>query len=128
MTRGFVLDTGALIALEKPAKNRIMIGLLADPRPEHRLVISAGSVAEAWRGDARQAALAMLLRRSDVQVAEITVPVAKAIGAYLGQRADGDDLVDAHVVMLARHHRLPVITADPDDLRAFDPKLFLVEI
>ncbi|WP_370026880.1 PIN domain-containing protein [Planotetraspora sp. GP83] len=123
-----MLDTGALIALEKPGKNRRMIGLLADIDPERKLVISAGSVAEAWRGDARQAALAMLLRRSDVEVVEITVPVAKAIGSYLGQRADGDDLVDAHVVMLAHRYRLPVITSDPDDLRTFEPKLPLVEI
>lgn len=128
MTQGFVLDTGALIALEKPAKNRRMIGLLADINPERKLVISAGSVAEAWRGDARQAALAMLLRRSDTEVVEITVPVAKAIGAFLGHHVDGDDLVDAHVVMLARRYELPVITSDPGDLRAFEPKLLLIEI
>jgi predicted nucleic acid-binding protein len=128
VSRGFVLDTGALIALENPAKQRRLAALFDLLGEQGRLVISAGCLAETWRGGSRQAPLAVLLRRSATTVAEITVPVAKAIGAFLGHRADGDDIVDAHVVMLAHHHGLAVITSDPDDLRAIDPKLHLTQI
>ena len=128
MSRGFVLDTGALIALENPAKQRRFAALLDGLGEQGSLVISAGCLAETWRGGPRQAPLALLLRRPATTVAEITAPVAKAIGAFLGHRSDGDDIVDAHVVMLARHHGLAVITSDPADLRAIDPKLCLTEI
>jgi hypothetical protein len=33
------------------------------------------------------------------------------------------DPIDAHVVLLAREREWPVITSDPDDLRALDPTL-----
>lgn len=65
----------------------------------------------------------MLLRRPDTTSVEITVPVAKTIGLYLGAHPDGADIVDAHVVMLARAHGLAVLTSDPRDLLALDPKL-----
>jgi hypothetical protein len=95
-----------------------------------RLVLSAGSIAEAWRASPRQTPLVLLLllRRQHLVVEEITVPIAKAIGAFLGTVANGDDIVDAHVVMLARRHAMPVITTDPDDLRALDPKAAVIEL
>jgi predicted nucleic acid-binding protein len=120
---GFVLDSGALIALETPAKQRRVYALLDAVGENQRLVISAGSIAEVWRGSPRQAPLALLLRRQSTTTVEITVPVAKAIGVFLGRRTDGDDLVDAHVVMLAREYGFAVITSDPTDLRAIDPGL-----
>ncbi|WP_192809869.1 PIN domain-containing protein [Actinomadura rudentiformis] len=125
---GCVLDTGALIALERRGKQQYLTALLRELGREGEIIVSAGSLAEAWRGTPRQAALAMLLRRPSTQVVEITVPVAKAIGVFLGLRQDGDDLVDAHVVMLARRHHVPVITTDPSDLRALDPKLTVLQI
>lgn len=126
--RGFVLDTGALIALAKPAKARVLSLLIDRIGAEGRLVLSAGSIAEAWRASPRQTPLVFLLRRQHLVVEEITVPVAKAIGAFLGTVANGDDIVDAHVVMLARRHAMPVITTDPDDLRALDPKAAVIEL
>lgn len=56
------------------------------------------------------------------------MPVAKSIGAFLAHVDNGDDIVDAHVVMLARHFRLPVITTDPNDLRALDKRVPLIEL
>jgi predicted nucleic acid-binding protein len=125
---GFVLDTGALIALEKPSRAKKLSLLFDRIGPAGRLAISAGSIAEAWRASPRQTPLVFLMRRQDVCIEEITVPVAKSIGAFLAHVNNGDDIVDAHVIMLARHFRLPVITTDPDDLRALDPKVPLVEL
>jgi predicted nucleic acid-binding protein len=126
--RGFVLDTGALIALEKPASARFLGAVLHRLTSEDPLVVSAGSIAEVWHGTSRQTPLVFLLRRPGILIEEITVPVAKAIGAFLGQQRDGDDIVDAHVVMLAHRYQLPVITTDPGDLRALDPKLPLIKL
>ena len=55
------------------------------------------------------------------------VAVLRQIG---GEPTDADRawVDDAHVVMLARRHGLPVITTDPDDLRALDPKAAVVEL
>lgn len=128
MSRGFVLDTGALIALEKRSGQQRLTGILNGIGRDGRLVISAGSIAEAWRGSPRQVPLALLLRRPGTEVSEITTPTAKAIGTFLGYLPDGDDIVDAHVVMLARHHRMGVITSDPGDLRALDPGLPVLRI
>lgn len=129
MSIGFVFDSGALIALEKPASARRVNALMATLGTDGRLLMSAGSVAEAWRGGAgRQVPLSFLLRRKDVEIQEITQPVAKAIGVFLGAYPDADDLVDAHVVMLARSRRFPVVTSDPEDIHAIDPKLACITI
>ena len=125
---GYVFDTGALIALEKPAKQPRLAALLEDVRSGEQILVSAGALAEAWRGSPRQARLALLIKRQDTTVVDISMPVAKAIGAFLGKDKDGDDVVDAHAVMLARHHGLAVVTSDPHDLLAIDPKLRLVQI
>lgn len=122
MTPGFVFDSGALIALERPSAQRRLHALFHKLGEEGRTVISAGSLAEVWRGSARQAPLGALLRRSSTHVVELTLPVAKAIGRFMGDNS-GDDIVDAHVVMLARSQGLAVVTSDPGDLLALDPKL-----
>jgi hypothetical protein len=128
VSRGFVLDSGALIAFEVPSKQRRLAALFAKLGEDGRLVTSAGCLAEVWRGSDRQAPLAMVLRRRSTQVVDITAATAKAIGAFLGRRPDGDDIVDAHVVMLARHGDLAVITSDPGDLLGIDPELTVVPI
>jgi len=123
VSRGFVLDAGALIALESPAKQRRLAALFDRLGDRGRLLLSAGALAEVWRGSGRQAPLALLLRRPATEVVDITVPVAKVIGVFLGRHVDGDDIVDAHAVLLARQHGLPVITSDPRDLLSLDPRL-----
>jgi PIN domain len=125
---GLILDTGALIALETPGKGRGLTAALDRMGADGRVVISAGCLAEAWRGAPRQARLAKLLRRRSTVVEEITTPVAKAIGAFLGRYPNADDIVDAHVVMLANLHRMKVATSDPKDLLAIDPSLSIIQI
>jgi len=39
-----------------------------------------------------------------------------------------DDPVDAHVVLIARERAWPVITSDPRDLLAIDPRLVVERI
>jgi len=59
---------------------------------------------------------------------EITTAVAKAIGVFLGRHPESDDIVDAHLAMLAAHHRVAVITSAPRDLATLDPKLRIIAI
>jgi predicted nucleic acid-binding protein len=128
VSRGFALDTGALIAMEHPAKQRRLASLFEALGEDGRIIISAGCIAQAWRGSPRQAPLAMLLRRRNTNVEEITTAVAKAIGVFLGRHPDSDDVIDAHVAMLAAHHGVVVITSNPGDLASIDPKLHIIAV
>lgn len=128
MNLGFVLDSGALVALERVPSRRRLDALIEGLDQHGQLIISAGALAEVWRGSGRQATLALLLSRPGTHVVEITTAVAKAIGVFLGRQPDGDDIVDAHVVMLARDYDLAVITSDAGDLLRLDPKLPYVSI
>jgi hypothetical protein len=119
-TSGVVLDAGAFIALER--KDRVMVHLAQRFRDEQTpLVTSAGVVAQVWRDGARaQVPIAFLLRRT--QVIDLTLAVAKALGRMLGITRASDP-IGAHVVLIARERAWPVLSSDPDDLRAIDPML-----
>ena len=117
---GVVLDAGAFIAAER--RNRTMVALIrlfvASKTP---LVTSAGVVAQVWRGGGdRQVPVAYLLKRTTV--VDLGRSVARTLGRMLGQSGK-HDAIDAHVVFLARERNWPVLTSDPDDLRAIDPTL-----
>ena len=117
---GVVLDAGAFIALEH--RDRVMVALArgfeADGIP---LVTSAGVVAQVWRGGGGvQIPVVYLLRRT--HVVDLTYATARALGRMLGARR-ARDVVDAHVVQLARERGWSVVTSDPDDLKAIDPTL-----
>jgi hypothetical protein len=119
-TAGYVLDAGAFVEVEK-RNNRA--GLLFEQlrRAQTPLVISAGAVAQVWRGgNARQVPLAFLLSR--VTVIDLSHGVAKMLGLML-KASHTSDAVDAHVVCLAREYDWPILTSDPHDLRAIDPTL-----
>ena len=118
---GFVLDSGALIALErnKGRASRLMIALLE--RAPH-LKIPAGVLAQVWRDGARQARLARLVRAPSVEIVPLDRPAAQAVGALIAER-EHPDIVDVHVVLCSRRSGQAVVTSDPDDLRQIDPKL-----
>jgi PIN domain-containing protein len=122
---GVVLDAGAFIALERRDGTMVRLAQrLADAKTP--LVTSAGVVAQVWRGGGhRQVPVAFLLRHTTV--VDLTYAVARLLGRMLGA-ARRSDAVDAHVVMLARERRWPVITSDPDDLLAIDPALTVERI
>jgi predicted nucleic acid-binding protein len=123
---GATLDTGALIALES---GNPFLRALVQRAVEHRvpLAIPAGVLAQAWRGSARQARLAHLLRASITEVVSLDQPAALAVGKVCA-RSGTSDVIDVSVVICARQRGHSVLTSDPHDLRAIDPDLPLVPI
>lgn len=112
-----VLDAGAFIAFERG--NRVMIHLVqALLRDEAHLVTSAGVLAQVWRDPQKQGALAYFLRH--VHVADLTATAARLLGRMMAI-AKTNDVVDAHIVHLARFHQCAVLTSDPKDLQRLDP-------
>jgi hypothetical protein len=122
--KGYTLDTGALIALERGEERIVALLDRVLATPDAVLHIPAGVLAQAFRGGPRQARLARLLRDPRTSVVPLNAVVAQIVGVLLGARG-GDDVVDASVVVCARRYRQPVVTGDPRDLRRLDPRLSL---
>ena len=79
-TTGLTLDTGALLALDHPAKTVAMQARLeAARRRGGTICIPAEAVAQAWRSP-RQARLARLLESPDIDIAVMTLSVARSVG------------------------------------------------
>jgi hypothetical protein len=122
---GVVLDAGAFIAAER--RDRTMVALIRlFTESKTPLVTSAGVVAHVWRGGGgRQVPVAYLLKRT--LVVDLGRVVARTLGRMLGESGT-TDAVDAHIAFLARERNWPILTSDPDDLRAIDPTLALEAI
>jgi hypothetical protein len=122
---GVTLDAGALIALERGSRR--MIALLQVAQLEGAtLAVPACVVAQAWRGGARQARIARLLDAPVTEVVPLDDLGARLVGVICG-RAGVTDVVDVSVVVCAREHGHAIVTSDPDDLRAIDPKIELLQ-
>lgn len=122
---GLTLDAGALIALDQPSKAVLMQARLEGIRARGGTIcIPAGAVAQAWRSS-RQVRLARLLKSSDVDIAVVTLSVARAIGSICA-RSGHEDVTDVHVALCARERRHAVVTSDPVDLARVDPELPLI--
>jgi hypothetical protein len=89
------------------------------------LAVPAGVVAQAWRGGPRQARIARLLADPDVHVVVLDDPTARAVGV-LGARCGHDDIVDVSVALCAAERGQVVLTSDPEDVAAIDPRLALI--
>jgi predicted nucleic acid-binding protein len=121
-----VLDTGALVALDK--NDRRLIALLVAARERGvRLVIPATVLAQAWRGRGRQVRLATLVADEKTEVPPLNRAWAESVGALCAQRGT-KDIVDAHVALIALYERAKVLTSDPDDLRGLAPNLSIERI
>ncbi|MEC3916367.1 PIN domain-containing protein [Nocardia sp. CDC160] len=119
-----VLDSGGLIGLEKDNARAVAIVRQALAR-KLEVVIPAIVLAQCWRNSPRQHAVSRLLKADAVRVADLTQAQALAIGSLLAVSGTAD-VVDAHVVVLARSlHATLVVTSDPDDLTALDSHLRL---
>ena len=121
---GATLDTGALIALEAGSRRMAVLveEALASPA---MLAIPAGVLAQSWRGGARQARIARLLRSSVVAV----VPLDRRCALRAGARCAATgvtDVIGASVALCAHDRGHPVITSDPGDLRVLEPSLVLL--
>lgn len=88
------------------------------------LAIPAGVLAQAWRGGARQARIARLLRASVTSVTPLDQRTALRIGARCAITGTSD-VIDVSVALCARDRAHPVVTSDPGDLRAIDTSLSL---
>ncbi|MGQ0626061.1 MAG: PIN domain-containing protein [Sporichthyaceae bacterium] len=126
MSSGATLDAGALIALDR--HDRRVVALLARARDRSiPVTVPAAALAQAVRDPARQARLSRMLRSPATTVISLDRADATAVGRLLAVSGSAD-IADAHVVICARRTGQPVVTSDPDDLRALDPTLVLIAI
>jgi hypothetical protein len=122
--KGFTLDTGALIALERGEQRMTALLDRASALPGAVVHIPAGVVAQAFRDGPRQAHLRRLMKRSETKIVALDEQTACVVGVLLGLRG-ASDVIDASVVVCARRYRQPVVTGDPKDLRRLDSKIEL---
>jgi hypothetical protein len=126
-TVGLTLDTGALLALDRPGKGLAMQARLDETqRRGGTICIPIGAIAQAWRSS-RQVRLARLLKSRDIDIAIMTPNVARSVG-LLCARTGHDDVIDVHVALCARERRHAVVTSDPDDLSRIDAGLPLIRV
>lgn len=108
-----VLDTGALVALERDDRamwTRFREAVKADIP----VVVPVGALAQAWRGGPRQARLARAL--ADLEPASFDDSALSA-GELCG-KAGTADVIDASVALVAvRPGATHLYTSDPEDLR-----------
>ncbi|HZX03542.1 type II toxin-antitoxin system VapC family toxin [Kribbella sp.] len=127
MNKALVLDSGALIAVERRSA-KVQELLRAARAREASVVVPTPVVAQVVREGGRQANLRRFLADSYLRFAGLDYPAALEIGALLG-RSGTADVVDACVAICAQHlGHCPVVTSDPDDLRKLDPTLPLIVI
>ncbi|MBN9609451.1 MAG: hypothetical protein BGO26_07265 [Actinobacteria bacterium 69-20] len=120
-----VLDAGALIAIDRGDRRTAALIEVAH-RDRRDIVVPAAVVGQAWRDGSRQVLLARLLGSRDVQIEPLTDTVARAAGVLCG-RTSTSDVIDASVVISARHHRAAVLSSDRDDLEFLDPGLPIID-
>lgn len=110
---GLTLDAGALIAYERGDERVREILAVAYARG---LVptIPAIVLAEVWRGDARDARVARLLKASSIET--VDERLARTAGS-LRRRTPGSGTIDACVAVGVRRRRDAIATSDPDDMR-----------
>ena len=106
-----VLDAGAFLAVERGRRD--VVALIKGELEQERVPITHGGVVgQVWRGGARQAMLARLLRAVDV--APLDRHLGRRAGALLAM-ANTADVIDAALVLLATDGD-GVLTSDPDDI------------
>lgn len=124
-TSGLTFDAGALLALDQPSKATIMQARLEEVhRRGGTICIPVGVIAQAWRG-ARQVRLARLLKSSEIDIALMTLSVARTVGSICAQTGH-TDVIDVHVALCARERDHAVVTSDPADIARIDPTLPLI--
>ncbi len=123
---GIVLDTGALIALERGDKR--MIALLRRALAQGRAFrVPAGVVGQAWRNGRVQVTLGRFLRNEGVEIVPLDEQLARSCGQLCGA-ASASDVIDASVVIVARERQDLIVTSDPGDLRHLDPAAQIITL
>ncbi|HVF76002.1 MAG TPA: PIN domain-containing protein [Acidimicrobiales bacterium] len=126
MTPGITLDAGGLIALDRGARQVIVLLARAAERGAE-VIVPATALAQAIRRPERQARIARLIRQPTTRVMPLDRVDATSAGRLLAASGTSD-IVDAHVVICARRSGQRVVTSDPDDLLRLDPALELVVV
>jgi len=110
---GLTLDAGALIAYERGDERIREILAVAYGRG---LVptIPAVALAEVWRGDAKDARVARLLKACSLEV--VDERLARAAGR-LRRTTPGSGTVDACIAVGVRRRRDAIATSDSSDMR-----------
>jgi hypothetical protein len=110
---GLVLDTGALVALERRSR-RVQVILTAAAQDGIIPLVPTQVIAQYWRGgDGHQAMVARFL--SGCQVEQLDILRAKQAGRLLGKSCTSDE-TDAVVALMA-HEWGAVVTSDPNDIK-----------
>ncbi len=126
MTPGITLDAGGLIALDRRARQVVVLLARAAERGAE-VTIPATALAQAIRQPERQAMLARLIRQPTTTVVPLDRVDATSTGRLLAASGTSD-IVDAHVVICARRGGQQVVTSDPDDLVRLDLALEVVVV
>ena len=120
--KGYTLDAGALLALER--RDKFMVSLLFRALTGGlALSIPQTVVAQVWRGGSgKQVNIARLLKAGragamTVLVDDLTDARARHIGLTIG-KTKHPDIVDVHVALLAREQGHVVLTSDDNDIAA----------
>jgi predicted nucleic acid-binding protein len=124
---GLTLDTGALLALDQPAKAQLMKTRIDELRYRRgTLCIPAEVVAQAWRSP-QQVRLARLVKSFDVEIAVMDLDVARSVGLMCAATGH-HDVIDVHVALCARERGHAVVTSDVDDISRVDPSLVIISV
>jgi len=123
---GIMLDTGALIALDRGDKR--MIALLRQALAQGcALRVPSGVLGQAWRDGRVQVTLARFLRSQEVEIIPLDEQLARSCGELCGA-TNTSDIIDASVVILARARRDAIVTSDPHDLRRLDAAAVIIPV
>ncbi|HEY1688796.1 MAG TPA: PIN domain-containing protein [Solirubrobacteraceae bacterium] len=111
---GLTLDAGALIAYER-GQERIRKILAVGYERGFVPTIPAIALAEVWRGDAKDARIARLLKACSIET--VDERMARAAGS-LRRAIPGASTIDACIAVGVRRRGDTIATSDPDDMRA----------
>lgn len=110
---GLTLDAGALIAYER-GDERIREILSVGYRRGLVPTIPAIALAEVWRGDAKDARVARLLKSCSIEV--VDERLARTAGALCRSTA-GAETIDSCIAAGVRRRGDAIATSDPKDMR-----------
>ncbi len=111
---GLTLDAGALIAYER-GDERIRAILTAAFARGLVPTVPAIALAEVWRGDAKDARVARLLKACSIEI--VDQRLARVAGSLCRATA-GSSTIDACIAIGVRRRRDAIATSDPGDMRA----------
>ncbi|HUN38020.1 MAG TPA: type II toxin-antitoxin system VapC family toxin [Trebonia sp.] len=128
---GFVVDAGAIIALERHSP--FMLGILDQALlGKAEVVLPRTVIAQVWRGTPKQANVARLINSSvqhdgSVIIDELTPERARQIGKRIGS-VHHPDIVDVHVALAAAERGHAVLTSDDADIAKVSPGLVVIHV